>query len=81
MATKLTLSINEGVIKKAKTISRKRGKSLSKIVEEYLQQISNDSKNKVPATSKLRGGLVGSMIAAKDIKDAKEKYLKQKYGV
>lgn len=40
MTTKLTLSINEEVIKKAKQVSRRKGKSLSKIVEDYLKNIS-----------------------------------------
>ena len=39
MSTKLTLSINEQTIEKAKLVSRKRGTSLSKIVEDYLNTI------------------------------------------
>jgi hypothetical protein len=39
MATKLTLSIREETIQRAKRISRKRGKSISKMVEEYLDSI------------------------------------------
>lgn len=40
MATKLTLSLDEEVIKKAKQLSRRQGKSISKIVEDYLKNIS-----------------------------------------
>ncbi len=40
MITKLTLSIDEEVIKKAKQLSRRKGKSISKMVEEYLTNIS-----------------------------------------
>lgn len=40
MTTKLTLSLKAETIEKAKQVSRKRGKSLSKIVEEYLDDIS-----------------------------------------
>jgi len=36
MATKLTLSIEEEVIKKAKLVSSRRGKSISKMVEDFL---------------------------------------------
>ncbi len=36
MTTKLTLSIKAETIEKAKQMSIKRGKSLSKTVEEYL---------------------------------------------
>lgn len=40
MNTKLTLSINKETVKRAKRISRKRGKSISKMVEEFLNSIS-----------------------------------------
>ncbi|MCW3111045.1 MAG: hypothetical protein JWQ09_5551 [Segetibacter sp.] len=36
MATKLTLSINEETVQRAKRISKKRGKSVSKIFEEFI---------------------------------------------
>ncbi|MDQ6812628.1 MAG: DUF6364 family protein [Bacteroidota bacterium] len=39
MTTKLTLSINEEIVKKAKRISQIRGKSVSKIVEEYINSL------------------------------------------
>lgn len=39
MTTKLTLSMDEKVIDRAKRIARRRGKSLSKIVEEYFNSI------------------------------------------
>lgn len=39
MNTKLTLSINEEIVKKAKRISQFRGKSVSKIIEEYFSSL------------------------------------------
>ncbi len=42
MTNKLILSIKAETIEKAKQVSIKRGKSLSKIVEEYLEDISNE---------------------------------------
>ena len=39
MTRKLTLSINEKTILKARRISRRRGKSISRMVEEYLNSI------------------------------------------
>lgn len=39
MTTKLTLSINEEIVKKAKRISQMRGKSVSKIIEEYISSL------------------------------------------
>ena len=45
MTTKLTLSIDTRVIDEAKKFSRKKGISISKLVEGYLQQISKSDKN------------------------------------
>ena len=39
MTRKLTLSINEKTVLKARRISRRRGKSISRMVEEYLNSI------------------------------------------
>ncbi|HEX5153236.1 MAG TPA: DUF6364 family protein [Parafilimonas sp.] len=46
MTTKLTLSINEETVKRAKLISRKKGKSISKMVEEYLNSLSEKEEQK-----------------------------------
>ncbi len=40
MATKLTLTIDRTIIKKAKTFAQQKNKSVSRIVEEYLNNIS-----------------------------------------
>jgi len=53
MATKLTLSIDEDVIKKAKQVSRRKGKSLSKMVEEYLKNISEREGEKKSVVSRI----------------------------
>lgn len=41
MTTKLTLTIEEKVIKSAKKYAQKKGKSLSNLVENYLKSISS----------------------------------------
>lgn len=46
MTTKLTLSINERTVQRAKRISRKRGKSISKMVEEFLDSITEKEEQK-----------------------------------
>ncbi len=40
MNTKLTLSIDQGVIRQIKRFSKKRGKSISRMVEDYFRQIT-----------------------------------------
>ncbi len=47
MTIKLTLSLDDKVITRAKRIAKRRGKSLSKMVEEYFNSISQNEKNKV----------------------------------
>jgi hypothetical protein len=53
MTTKLTLSIDEDVIKKAKQISRRKGKSLSKMIEDYFKNISEKEGEKKLAISRI----------------------------
>ncbi|HQV68716.1 MAG TPA: DUF6364 family protein [Thermoflexales bacterium] len=42
MQTKLTLTIEKDVIKKAKAYARKKDKSVSRIVEDYLRNVSQE---------------------------------------
>lgn len=46
MNVKLTLSINEKTIERAKRISRQKGKSISKMVEDYLDSINEKDSRK-----------------------------------
>lgn len=85
MNTKLTLSVNETVIAEAKDYAKKQGKSLSRVVEEYLKSLSGKKKNdKITDTDDLVNELRGSVKLPTDLtsyddllKDALlEKYLK-----
>ncbi len=53
MITKLTLSIDDEVIRKAKQASRRKGKSLSKIVEDYLKNMSEKEGDKETLISQI----------------------------
>lgn len=61
MLTKLTLTIEKDVVKKAKAYARKKDKSVSRIVEEYLRNVSQDRfaasnlKLNAPITESLTG--------------------------
>ena len=46
MNTKLTLSIEEHIIKKAKEYAKKSGRSLSEIIESYLKILTKEQKDK-----------------------------------
>ena len=43
MNTKLTLTIEESVIEKAKKYSKSKGRSLSDLIENYLKALTKDS--------------------------------------
>jgi hypothetical protein len=83
MLTKLTLTIDQSIVEKAKTFAQEKNKSVSRIVEEYLRNISmgNDrfdfsDKIKSPITD----GLVGMFSDnGKDYKKQLEEALSEKY--
>ncbi len=81
MTTKLTLSINEKTIELAKRISRNRGKSVSKIVEEFLDSIS-EKEEKESAVVKTRKIMSGNIThPSLDWKKIKEEPVSKKYGI
>lgn len=43
MTSKLTLTVEEGVIKKAKAYARQTGRSLSELVESYLNTLTDEN--------------------------------------
>ncbi len=60
MNTKLTLTIEQSVIEKAKKYARKKDRSLSDLIENYLKALTNgDSENNeeelTPTVKSLRG--------------------------
>ena len=81
MTRKLTLSIDEEIILKAKRISGRRGKSISKIVEEYLNSITEKEEKKDSLVKKSSGILKGKIPVKLDWKRGKADYLKKKYGI
>jgi F0F1-type ATP synthase membrane subunit b/b' len=69
MSSKLTLSIDQEIIERAKQYAKTQGRSLSNIIEEYLKSISKDaSKNKEQELSKIVKELKGSIKVSKDMK-------------
>jgi len=67
MLTKLTLTIEKGVVERAKEYAQGRNKSISRMVEEYLKNVSDQASRvvplkemKSPITDKLVGMFVDS---------------------
>lgn len=58
MNTKLTLTIEQSIIEKAKSYAKEKGRSLSDIIENYLKAITTEQKiteDILPLVNSLRG--------------------------
>ena len=81
MTTKLTLSIEKKTVERAKILSSKTGKSISKMVEDYLNLIADKGAFNGSAVEKLSGILKNKVPENMDWKEVKANHLKKKYGV
>jgi hypothetical protein len=83
MNTKLTLTIEQTVIEKAKLYAKSKGRSLSDLVENYLQLMIEDKEarplNSAPIASSLRGTFKAP--ASFSYKDELAKALSQKHSL
>ncbi len=80
MATKLTLRLDEKLIKEAKGYAAKRGKSVSALVADFFYVLRKGEKSSEkaasPTVASLRGILKGRGVDEDDYKrHLKEKYL------
>lgn len=79
MNTKLTLRMDEETVRKAKMEAKRRGKSVSRMVAEFIESIGlqqNSKKELPPTTASLIGVLKGKEISEEDYKThLREKYL------
>jgi hypothetical protein len=76
---KLTLSVDQDVVQRAKRYAARQGTSVSRLVERYLQLISRpprlDAEKLPPVLARLRGVLKGSRLDEADYR----RYLEKKY--
>ena len=81
MNTKLTLTIEQAIIEKAKKYAKGKGRSLSDIIENYLKVITKDQDNADIEITPLTKSLRGSFKAPEDFdyKNELSKGLSQKY--
>jgi hypothetical protein len=79
MTTKLTLTVEKAVIKRAKSYAKVSGKSLSEHIEQYLETLTQEN-NTLPISPKLQK-LIGAVKLPKDFDEKKElqNYLEKKY--
>lgn len=80
MTTKLNLTVKDTTAKKAKAYAAKNKTSVSKLVDEYLEKLTNKTpKNDFKSFVEKYAGTLKHHIP--DIDAAKNEYLKEKYGV
>ena len=82
METKLTLRLNDKVIKRAKNYARSHKISLSKMIEAYLDSITSDKEEgESVSTTPLVESLIGviDLPADFDYKKGYRDYLEEKY--
>lgn len=70
MTTKLTLTVEKEVIERAKSYAKASGRSLSELIEQYLDTITQDN-NKQKISPKLKK-LVGAVKLPKGFDEKKE---------
>jgi Family of unknown function (DUF6364) len=79
MRTKLTLRIDEDLIARAKAYSKRTGKSVSRMVADYLsllpERSSNEAASLTPTVRSLHGLLRGSAVDEQDYR----RHLEEKY--
>ncbi|MBL7006669.1 MAG: hypothetical protein ISR78_06290 [Spirochaetia bacterium] len=83
MIKKLTLTIDQSVIVKAKKLAQEKNKSISRIVEEYLRNVSSGS-NTVEYAKPIESPITDSLVnmftdTGKDCKALLEEALMEKH--
>ncbi len=81
MNTKLTLTIEQSVIQKAKRYAKDKERSLSSLIENYLRALTNENNTGEIELTPIVKSLKGSFTAPKDFDYKKElsKRLSEKY--
>lgn len=81
MNTKLTLTIEQSLIKKAKQYAKAKGRSLSDIVENYLKVIIKEENTTIIDSAPITSSLRGSFKATENFnyKEELSKELSKKY--
>lgn len=73
--------MKKDVVERAKETSRRRGKSLSRLVEEQLEALAATDAKKHSYVKEMSGALKDKIPAQTSIKEAKGRYLKAKHGL
>jgi hypothetical protein len=72
MTTKLTLTVEEGTIKKAKLYAKQTGRSLSELIENYLETLTEEHHGETLQISAKLKKLAGAVKLPADFDEKKE---------
>lgn len=70
MVTKLTLTVEKTIIERAKSYAKKTGRSLSELIESYLENLTDETTDS-ELSQKLKN-LIGSVTLPEDFDEKKE---------
>jgi hypothetical protein len=81
MATKLTLRLDDKLIKQAKETARSKGVSLSRIVEDYFRSLATRKEKEAPESPVLSeiSGVLSSGMGMRKPRAEYKKHLQEKY--
>lgn len=80
MTIKLNLTVKNTTVKKAKAYALKNNTSVSKLVNDYLETLTTKATEKASTSfTKMYGGTLTHHIP--NIEEAKDSYLRKKYGI
>jgi formiminotetrahydrofolate cyclodeaminase len=71
MTTKLTLTVEKSVIDKAKSYAKQTGRSLSELIEKYLESITSEEQTNKDVSPKLKK-IIGAVKLPKNFDEEKE---------
>jgi formiminotetrahydrofolate cyclodeaminase len=80
MTTKLTLTVEKAVIERAKVYAKRTGRSLSDLIEKYLESITAEAEDERSISPKLKK-IVGAVKLPDNFDEEKalRDYLEKKY--
>lgn len=81
MATKLTLRLDDKLIKQAKERARSKGVSLSRIVEDYFRSLALRKEKEIPESPVLSeiSGVLSTRMGTRKLRVEYRKHLQEKY--
>jgi hypothetical protein len=79
MQTKLTLRLDDWLVRKAKRFSKKTGKSVSKIVADYFEKLDAPSIEEMEGITPKVASLKGILKATGAQKEEYRRYLEEKH--